>query len=367
MRADDFLDEVPVPSNTKALPESSFMDRLYGIANKLFRENSAGDDSGPPAHIFKSSADAFLNGLSVAPKPKPEPSLTDRLYSKVNDLFREKDVMEKYDGSTPIDPHISQTVQKMRADPNSAVSIFANAKQIPFSESAIQRIRGPEPTIGSIITGLGTSFINGGRRLRGGLRLMSGDAFDSEYLREKGRREISFANFQDAVAQPEFESSTAQGFYDGVSDFLQQAPAIATAFVTRNPRLAAAVSGAPAVPQKYGEYRTADASPLKAGVGSVAYAATESLMDRLPPMGMLVKQLGRAGAGKFLTELLAKDVPAEQLTTLVQDALDTAIATPEKTWGEYLAERPGAAYQALIAMLTQKGMAGSANVLTNSR
>ena len=35
-------------------------------------------------------------------------------------------------------------------------------------------------------------------------------------------------------------------------------------------------------------------------------------------------------------------MPGEQIATIAQDAIDTAIANPDKTWAQYAAERPDA-------------------------
>ena len=79
------------------------------------------------------------------------------------------------------------------------------------------------------------------------------------------------------------------------------------------------------------------------------------------PMGYALRKFGKAGMGEFLTGFLARELPSEQAATLTQDAVDTAIANPDKTWGEYWAERPAAAYQTLLATAVQSGAMGAAH------
>jgi len=52
------------------------------------------------------------------------------------------------------------------------------------------------------------------------------------------------------------------------------------------------------------------------------------------------------------------------VATIVQDAIDTAIANPDKTWGEYAKERPEAAYETLIATLVQSGIVGGVSAIS---
>ena len=86
----------------------------------------------------------------------------------------------------------------------------------------------------------------------------------------------------------------------------------------------------------------------------------------LLPMGFLVDAFGAAGGRRFLVDTaksLLWDVPGEQLATLAQDAIDTAIANPDKTWADYAAERRDAAIQTLVATLTQGALTTGAVAL----
>ena len=225
-------------------------------------------------------------------------------------------------------------------------------------------IVGPKPTIASVASGLVSDLVSGGKAARAGINQMAGDISGSQYLLDKAKRETAQADLMRAVNTPEFESDTARGIYGGLSSTVRQLPAIAAAVATRNPNIALGGMVAPMVPEEYGKFRQRGADPLAALAGATGSAATEYITEKLP-MGFLVRQFGRAGAGQFLTGMLAREVPGEQVATLVQDAIDTAVANPDKTWGDYLAERPGAAYQTLLATITQTGIMGGANAAAN--
>jgi hypothetical protein len=223
-------------------------------------------------------------------------------------------------------------------------------------------IVGPAPTVGSVARGVITDLVAGGKNARAGINQMAGDIMGSERLQAMSRKERGQADLMTAVSTPEFESDTARGIYSGLSSTVRQLPALAAAVATRNPNVALGGMVAPMLPDEYGKFRQRGGSPLESLAGAAGSTATEYITEKLP-MGFLVKQFGRAGAGQFLTGILAREVPGEQVATIVQDAIDTAVANPDKTWGDYLAERPGAAYQTLLATLTQSGIMGGANAV----
>lgn len=226
-------------------------------------------------------------------------------------------------------------------------------------------IVGPQVSAGSVAKGLLTDVVAGGKGARAGVNQMVGDLIGSEYLQQKARKERGQADLMSAVNTPEIESATGRGIYGGLSSIARNAPSLALAAATRNPAIALGGMAAPMLPEEYGKFRQRGGTPLESLAGAAGNTATEVATEMLP-MGFLVKQFGRAGAGQFLAGLLAREIPTEQVATLVQDAIDTAVANPDKTWGDYIKERPGAAYQTLIATLTQGGVMGAGNAAANA-
>ena len=225
-------------------------------------------------------------------------------------------------------------------------------------------IVGPKPTAWSVIKGLATDLVAGGKGARAGVNQMVGDLIESEYLQNQARKERGQADLMSAVNTPNIEGDTARGVYGGLSSLVRQTPALAAAIATRSPTVALGGMAAPMLPEEYGKFRQRGGTPTESLLGATGMVGTEVATEMLP-MGFLVKQFGRAGAGQFLSGLLAREVPGEQVATLVQDAIDTAVANPDKTWAQYLQERPGAAYQTLIATLTQSGVMGAGNAAVN--
>ena len=92
------------------------------------------------------------------------------------------------------------------------------------------------------------------------------------------------------------------------------------------------------------------AVPFAASQAAIEYATEKLPMQRL---------LGDLKVGstlfKTLTHQLASELPGEQVATFLQDANEWAILNPEKTPADFLAERPSAAAQTLIATIIGVG------------
>jgi hypothetical protein len=229
-------------------------------------------------------------------------------------------------------------------------------------ESFIGQVRGPDASFSSVVSGLLGSFGTGARMAREGVRMQLADLFGSDAVRADAQRQYSQASLEADVNRPAFESSTAQAVYGGGESILRMAPGLAASILTRSAAPTLAAAGAQTEAEAYGKYRGRGATAGEALVGAAGEGAVE-VGTELLPMSFLTKQFGRAGAGHFITGLLAREVPGEQIATFAQDAIDTAIANPDKTWGQFLEDRPGAAYQTLVATLTQSGIMGGASAI----
>jgi hypothetical protein len=227
----------------------------------------------------------------------------------------------------------------------------------------------PTPGVFSWLSGVAISFREGAKQTKKSMQLemqdvgipgIQEDPAKTEVRRQDTIRKYLQSRGIEEMAKPEFESETVEAIYGGTVSFARTAPGLAASIATRSPVPMLGLMGLEAQSQAYGKYRARGATPGEAALGSVGEGATEVATELLP-MGFLVKNLGKLGAGKFLTGLLAREIPSEQVATLVQDAIDTAVANPEKTWGEYLAERPGAVYSTLISTITQTVLTGGIN------
>lgn len=219
---------------------------------------------------------------------------------------------------------------------------------------------GPVATAGSIATGLASDMATGAKTADAGIDRMIADAIGSEYMAKQSVKKRAQAGLTQAITTPEFETDTARAAYSGLSSTVRQLPSIAAALATRNPNIALGGMVAPMLPDSYGEFRERGATPGLALPAAAANTAIEFLTEKMP-MGVIVDKFGKTGAKKFLADLLVKDMTGEQIATFTQDAIDTAVANPDKSWSDYWAERPGAAYQTAVATLTQGGVMGAAH------
>jgi hypothetical protein len=216
----------------------------------------------------------------------------------------------------------------------------------------------PKPTLASIIHGIfnPAQF----QAMDAGLSIAAADALGLDPSR--GIRDYEVAQARIANATPDFETRTGSGLYQGGVSIVQNAPGIALSVLSGSPIPGLALAGGQTGAQAYGKYRDRGATPGQAALGATLEGGLE-VGTELMPMSFLVQKLGKAGAGEFLRGLLARELPSEQVATITQDAVDTAIANPDKTWTQYLAERPGAAYETLLATLVQAGLTEGSHVV----
>lgn len=261
------------------------------------------------------------------------------------------------------------STSRFLSDPNNLAVAQDDVDNLSAIESTMGPIRGPKANTWSVAKGLAKSLPQGAELARQGIRMQFADLYDyiglfnpesNDKMRQDALRKNSQANLERAGATPEFEGDTARGVYGGASSFVRMVPGLAASLATRSPAPLLTTAGIQTEAEAYGKYRARGATAGQALAGAAGEGAVEVATEMLP-MGFLVKNMGKMGAGSFLTGLLAREVPGEQIATLVQDAIDTAVANPDKSWKEYLDERPGAAYQTLIATLTQSVISGGLN------
>jgi N12 class adenine-specific DNA methylase/predicted kinase/predicted RNA methylase len=238
----------------------------------------------------------------------------------------------------------------------------ANQPQKLSDKELLSAPRDVEANFDNIASGVMDALPQGFEATKQGIRSQFADAIDNEAMSADAQlKALRNRNAMDA-STPDFESATAAGIYSGATSLIQQVPGLAAAIATGNPLPALAAAGLMTEAEAYTRYRERGATPQEAITGAMGEGAVEVLTE-LTPMRFLVDKFGKVGAAKFVGGFIAKDALPEQVATLAQDAIDTAIANPNKTWGEYLQERPGAAYQTLLATVVQAGTMGAANTI----
>lgn len=132
-------------------------------------------------------------------------------------------------------------------------------------------------------------------------------------------------------------------------------PMSAAAVLTRDPKMASGVFG---VLTGAGEYQNARDAGLDIGT-SLAYGArqgtVEALTEHIPAAKLLGDIAARSPLGKLLLNQLVSEIPGEQVATLLQDFDSWVTLNPEKTLGEFIAERPDAARQTLLGTIGAVG------------
>lgn len=257
---------------------------------------------------------------------------------------------------------ISETLKVVAPDPEDE----APTPDTPATERAAAALRArygdlrapqaPKANVKNFFRGIFSDFVQGGKQAAAGLGIAVSDLLGDEEGSRKDMRRFQRAEAEIDSNQPGFSNGllgrTGAGLYSGASSLAQILPATALSVVTGTPLPVLAYAGGKTALSGYGKYRSRGADPGLAAVGGGAEGTIEAVTELLP-MKFLVGAFGKAGAGAFLTGLLAREVPGEQIATFTQDAIDTAIANPDKTWGQFLSERPGAAYETLVASVAQ--------------
>lgn len=155
------------------------------------------------------------------------------------------------------------------------------------------------------------------------------------------------------AAMPRADGIMGAGYYSGIASLTRNLAALPLAFIS--PQMALGVMVAPVAGEEYGKARDKGVNlPFSLGYGA-SQAVVEYATEKLP----LTKLMGDLKHGSsFATTLLrqiAYQIPGEQIATVLQDMNEWAVIHPQKTAREYLAERPSAAAQTLIATVVGTG------------
>lgn len=247
------------------------------------------------------------------------------------------------------------------------------------------------PTFGNLLRGIGNAFMDavgpegtvvaGTKNLLGdqvlratGLdraRDATGNLIFTQADRDAGETRFLEAQSNFERNRPDVGDGFGGAVYSGVESFARMAPALAASVALRNPTPSLVAAGTQTGGEAYGRYDARGATQNEALLGAGGEATVEVLTEIIP----ISKLLDMVGAKNFKTAIVdwAKsqfaDQVGEQIATAAQDAIDTAIANPDKTWAEYWEERPDAAFQTAVATVVQgalsAGSIGGVNLVTN--
>jgi hypothetical protein len=262
-------------------------------------------------------------------------------------------------------------LEKFRTQPFFAKQAQDDLDALIAAHGELKAWKGPEPGVGSVVKGFALALPQGLGGIREGLRTQVTDLMEAAGIlapdpirAANDARRLQQAQDAAAHTEPAFESATARAIYGGVVSTIQQAPGILAGILTGTVAPGLVLIGMQQQAQSYGKYRLRGGSPLEATVGSALEAAIEVGTEMIP-MKYIVNRFGKAGFGEFVSGLFGREVLTEQLATAGEDFVDYAIANPEKTFKQYLEDRPGAAYQTLISTITQSLLMGGAGAVAN--
>lgn len=112
--------------------------------------------------------------------------------------------------------------------------------------------------------------------------------------------------------------------------------------------------------QAYGDARERGMAPTGAMTYAIPQAAFEYAFEKLPASRLLEDIAKHSSLGTMVARQLAPEVLGEQATTVLQDLNQWVRLNPTKTVAEFIAERPDAAAQTLVATLVGIGVQGGA-------
>lgn len=161
---------------------------------------------------------------------------------------------------------------------------------------------------------------------------------------------------QDQTAVADRSASRVFGVSSGVQSLVQNSKYLPLALLGPVGG-AAALSGmvAESFGASYQKGREAGLSEVGSLVYGASDAAVEYATERLPVSRLIGDLAVDTGIVKMLGRQLALEIPGEQVATVLQDMNEWAVLHPERSFREYLADRPSAAAETLIATVIGTG------------
>lgn len=207
-------------------------------------------------------------------------------------------------------------------------------------------------TMSNYAGGIASSFIQGGVQVREGVRRMFADLIGSPEMSAEASRLGNASESRQALATPEHKAWWEGDLYGGIVSTVSTIPAVALTFA--NLPLGLTAMGLQQAAPSYNKYRDRGASPMVAALGAGLEGIAEAGFEAMP-MGFAVKNLGKIGMAPFLAGLMGREMATEIATTIAQTATDTAIANPDKTWGQWASELPANIRSTVVGVLVQSG------------
>lgn len=156
-------------------------------------------------------------------------------------------------------------------------------------------------------------------------------------------------------SRSQFTSTMGGGFSSGVQSLTQNLLGLPMAFLPGGQGAYLGVMSAQSGGLSYQKAADAGVDRRTALMYGASDAVIEYATEKLPLQKLLGGLSESAPLVKTLLKTAAAEIPGEQIATVLQDMNEWAVLNPEKPFSEYLAERPSAAAQTLIATVVGTG------------
>ena len=165
---------------------------------------------------------------------------------------------------------------------------------------------------------------------------------------------------------PQATGNIEAGVYSGVQSLVTMGLTLPASIVTGNP--APTLYGMSAITggQGYGQARETGLDPYRALMFGTSQAAIEYATERIPVGRFLHDMKAGTPLWNMLMRQVSAEIPGEQVATALQDLNEWAVLNPEKPFSDYLAARPDAAAQTLVATIVASGGAVGTVQLANT-
>jgi hypothetical protein len=236
-------------------------------------------------------------------------------------------------------------------DPNKmklALDDIANMRDLESTS------RGP-----GYLSSLWQKFGASGLRTYLGGKAMIGDIMGDQEMTRQALSDIHGTDEYEKTITPAFDTTLGRWSYNAISGLINTVPALAAGIGTGGLGTLG-VFGAQGLTEGYGKYRARGGTPGEAALGGGLEGGINIATSFLP-VKYLSNAFGKVGAGQFITGLLARDLPMMEAQTLANSIVDTAIANPNKSWGDFAKELPEQTGQAATSALFFGGFFGAAH------
>lgn len=154
---------------------------------------------------------------------------------------------------------------------------------------------------------------------------------------------------------PKQDGIVAGGVSSGVQSLTQNLLTLPMAFLPGGQSAALYSMAGMTGGQSYQDAREKGLSMQQALPFATSQAVIEYATEKIPVSRLIGDLASNASLRQVVTRQLASEIPGEQVATVLQDLNEWAVLNPDKPFSAYLAERPSAAAQTLIATVVGTG------------